>query len=178
MRKDLGFFFIIAVIVIFLLYLIFSTSRTTPELSLERTTPELSLEQARETSKFVDFDGDEITNYYDNCPDISNSDQKDENNNSFGDVCEGLDYLVNRTHLDVIQYYVTGAKLEDVSVVSISNTTWNSGCFEVAYNKPCKNLENVDGYVIVLEVSKDGYTNRYTYTTDKVRTFSQPEIIM
>ena len=36
----------------------------------------------------VDTDGDELFDYADNCPDVSNPNQEDENNNGIGDACD------------------------------------------------------------------------------------------
>ncbi|MEQ1561405.1 MAG: thrombospondin type 3 repeat-containing protein [Nitrospira sp.] len=40
----------------------------------------------------ADSDGDKITNSKDNCPNISNPDQEDVDNNSIGDVCDDFDH--------------------------------------------------------------------------------------
>ena len=51
---------------------------------METTTPE----EAVEVAKSVDFDKDGFSNFDDNCPAVYNPDQKDSNNDGFGDACE------------------------------------------------------------------------------------------
>ena len=44
--------------------------------------------QVRAAAQSIDFDGDGITNFPDNCPAIANPDQKDSNGNRVGDACD------------------------------------------------------------------------------------------
>ena len=43
-----------------------------------------------------DHDGDDIEDYYDNCPDISNKDQSDVDGDNLGDVCDKCDDRYDR----------------------------------------------------------------------------------
>jgi hypothetical protein len=51
--------------------------------------PEITGEQALAIAQSVDFDGDSIPNYPDNCPAVPNPDQTDTDGDGVGDACEG-----------------------------------------------------------------------------------------
>jgi hypothetical protein len=50
---------------------------------------DITAEQALAVAQSVDFDGDAVSNYPDNCPAIANADQTDTDGDGIGDACEG-----------------------------------------------------------------------------------------
>jgi hypothetical protein len=61
-----------------------------PRTTVVATAPELAVNEAVAAAQSVDFDGDGIANYFDNCPAMPNPDQKDSNGNGIGDACEAV----------------------------------------------------------------------------------------
>jgi hypothetical protein len=74
-----------------------------------------------------DSDGDGICDDKDNCPSVSNPDQKDSNNNGKGDVCEstggGSDCDEVSTKLENGEFTISGISA-DIPIVRVFNSNW------------------------------------------------------
>ena len=121
------------------------------------------IESARAGARVKDRDKDGVADIYDNCPSISNRDQKDSDSDGIGDVCDPTPYPPTEITTPVIMLDFDGYKLPVGSI-------WNSAGYDC---QPSGLLP--EDMNIIIENVKFAYRNFNVLVTSDEATYQKSD---
>src|SRR5206468_4995302 len=113
-----------------------------------------------------DTDGDGIPNLIDNCPFVSNPDQKDSKGDGVGDACR----VIESAKDDLAKRLGNTSEVLGIGIVKVEQVTWPDKCLSLAAPKEACAAMPTPGYRVIFRVSQEA-GHEYEYHTDKQQAF-------